>query len=109
VQPRTQTTLLPEVSARIVEVSPNFKAGGFFEKDETLLKLDPVDYETAVIVAQAGVAQAQATLAEEQARAEQALENWKALGRAAEPGAMVLRKPQLAKAEADVASARRRS
>jgi multidrug efflux system membrane fusion protein len=106
VQPRTQTTLLPEVSARIVEVSPNFKAGGFFEKDETLLKLDPVDYETAVVVAQASVAQAEATLAEEQARAEQALENWKALGRTGEPGAMVLRKPQLAKAEADVASAK---
>ncbi len=106
VQPRTQTTLLPEVGARIVEVSKNFKAGGFFEKDETLLKLDPVDYETAVVVAQATVAQAEAMLAEEQARAEQALENWQALGRTGEPSAMVLRKPQVAKAEADVAAAK---
>lgn len=106
VQPRTQTTLLPEVSAKVVEVSPNFKAGGFFEKGEVLLKLDTVDYETAVVVAQAAVAQAESLLAEETAKAEQAQENWKALGRTGEPGALVLRKPQVAKAQADVASAK---
>lgn len=106
VQPRTQTTLLPEVTAKIVETSPNFKAGGFFEKGEVLLKLDPVDYETAVVVAKATVAQAESMLAEESAKAEQALENWKALGRTGEPGALALRKPQLAKAQADVAAAK---
>ena len=62
VQPRTQTILLPEVSAKVLEVSSNFKPGGFFEKDEVLLKLDPVDYETATVVAQASVAQAARTL-----------------------------------------------
>lgn len=106
VQPRTQTTLLPEVSAKILEVSPNFKPGGFFEKGEVLLKLDPVDYETAAIVAEAAVAQGEALLAEEEAKAEQALENWKALGRSGEPGALMLRKPHVAKARADVASAK---
>ena len=49
VQPRTQTTLLPEVGARIVEVSKNFKAGAFFEKHDTMLKLEPVDYEPALV------------------------------------------------------------
>jgi multidrug efflux system membrane fusion protein len=106
VQPRTQTTLLPEVSAKIVESSPNFKPGGFFEKGEVLMKLDPVDYETAVVVAQAAVAQAESLLAEELAKAEQAQENWKALGRSGEPNALAMRKPQVAKAHADVASAK---
>ncbi len=106
VQPRTQTTLLPEVSAKIVETSPNFKPGGFFEKGEVLMKLDPVDYETAAVVALAMVAQAESLLAEELAKAEQALENWKALGRTGEPNALALRKPQVAKAQADVASAK---
>lgn len=106
VQPRTQTTLLPEVSAKITEVSANFKPGGFFEKGEVLLKLDPVDYETAVVVAKAAVAQAESLLAEEQAKAEQAVENWKALGRSGEPGALMLRKPQVLKAQADVAAAK---
>ena len=106
VQPRTQTTLLPEVTAKILEVSPNFKAGGFFEKDEILLRLDPVDYETAVVVAKAAVAQAEAVLAEEQAKADQALESWKALGRTGEPSALLLRRPQVIKAQADAAAAK---
>lgn len=105
VMPRTQTTLIPEVSAKILEVNPAFRVGGFFEKDEVLLKLDPLDYETALVVAKALLAQAAAMLVEEKARAEQALENWKALGRTGEPGPLVLRQPQVAKAEADVASA----
>ncbi len=104
VQPRTQSSLLPEISGMIVEVSPNFRPGGFFEKDETLIKIDPVDYATAVVVSEAALAQSKAALVEEEARAEQALENWKALGRDGKPGALALREPQLAKARADVAA-----
>lgn len=105
VQPRTRSNLLPEVSGMIVEVSANFRPGGFFEKDEALVKIDPVDYQTAVVVSEAALAQAKAALVEEEARAEQALDNWKALGRDGKPGALALREPQLAKARADVASA----
>ncbi|HRK15004.1 MAG TPA: efflux RND transporter periplasmic adaptor subunit [Prosthecobacter sp.] len=106
VRPRTRSSLLPEVAGKIVEVSPAFRPGGFFEKDEVLLRLDPLDYETAVVIAQAAQAQAEALLAEEQARADQAVENWKALGRAGLPGAVAARVPQLAKAKADVESAK---
>lgn len=106
VQPRTRSTLLPEVSARVIEISDSFKPGGFFEANDVLMKLDPVDYETAVVVAKAALAEAEAILAEEKAKAEQALENWKALGKQGEPGALVLRVPQVAKAEADVAAAK---
>jgi RND family efflux transporter MFP subunit len=106
VQPRTRSTLLPEVSAKVIEVSPSFRPGGFFEKGEVLVKLDPVDYETAVVVSKAALAQAEAVLAEEQAKSEQARENWKSLGRAGEPGALVLRLPQVTKAQADAASAK---
>lgn len=106
VQPRTRSTLLPEVSGRIIEVGATFRPGGFFAKDEVLLKLDPVDYETAIMVAQASQAQAEVTLAEETARSEQARENWKALGRSGEPSSLVTRTPQLAKAQADVAAAK---
>jgi len=108
VQPRTRSTLLPEVSGMIVEVSPTFRPGGFFEKDEVLVKLDPVDYETTVIVAKAAVALAKVTLAEELAKSEQALENWKTLGRQGTPSELVSRAPQVARAQADVASAEAR-
>jgi RND family efflux transporter MFP subunit len=106
VQPRTRSTLLPEVAAKIVEVSPSFRPGGFFKRGEVLLKLDPVDYETALVVARATLAQAEVMLAEESARSEQARENWRTLGKAGEPGALALRLPQVAKAEADVEAAK---
>lgn len=106
VQPRTRSTLLPEVSAKVLEVSPSFRPGGFFKSGEMLLKLDPVDYETALVVAKATLAQAEVILAEETAKAGQARENWRALGKTGEPGALALRLPQVAKAEADVAAAK---
>ncbi len=102
VQPRTRSTLLPEVPAKIIEVSPSFRPGGFFKQGEALLKLDPVDYETALVVARATLAQAEVVLAEESAKSAQARENWRTLGKAGEPGALALRLPQVAKAEADV-------
>jgi RND family efflux transporter MFP subunit len=108
VQPRTRSTLVPEVAGMIVEVNPSFRPGGFFEKGEVLVKLDAVDYETSVVVAKAAVAQAMVTLAEEEAKAEQALENWKALGRQGAPGELVSRAPQVARARADLAAAEAR-
>ena len=38
VHPRTKSMLIPQVAGEILEVSPNFRNGGFFEKDEILLK-----------------------------------------------------------------------
>ena len=108
VQARTSSTLLPEVTGRIVEVSPAFNEGGFFEKGQMLLKLDPTDYETAIITTQAELSRADAILAEEQARAEQAVANWRALGHTEAPSPMVARTPQLAQAKADVAAAQAR-
>ncbi len=106
VQPRTRSTLLPEVSAKVIEVSPSFRPGGFFSTNDILLKMDPVDYETAIVVAKATLAQAEVILAEEQAKAGQARESWRTLGKSGDPGPLVLRVPQVAKAEADVAAAK---
>lgn len=104
VHPRTRSTLLPEVSAKIIEVSPAFRPGGFFSTGDVLLKLDPVDYETAIVVARATLAQAEVILAEESTKAQQARENWRTLGKTGEPSALALRLPQIRKAEADVAA-----
>jgi RND family efflux transporter MFP subunit len=106
VQPRTQTTLIPEIAGTIVEISPSFQKGGFFEKGDLLLKIDPLNYETAVVIAKASLAQAETVFEEEKARAVQAVENWKRLGKTDQPGDLVLRKPQLAEANARVAAAK---
>ena len=105
VEPRTQTTLVAEVSGKIVSVSPDFIAGGFFRKGEVLLQIDPSDYQTALKRAEASLASKQAKLADEKARSEQALKDWSNLGRQGEPSDLVKRLPQLADAQANVQAA----
>ncbi len=108
VRPRTESTLIPEVSGRIVQLSPNTRVGGFFEKGDVLLRIDPRDSQADVTIAASNLAQAGTTLTEEQARADQARRNWSRLGEQGEPDDLVLRKPQLAGARAAVNSARAR-
>ncbi len=105
VQPRTETVLVAEVSGKITSVSPDFIAGGFFKAGETLLVIDPSDYETALKRAEANLAAQRAKLAEEKARSEQALRDWQNLGRTGEPSDLVLRKPQVQEAVASVSAA----
>jgi len=105
VRPRTETTVVAEVSGKIVTVSQNFVAGGFFRKGEMLLQIDPSDYQAALKKAQANLASRKAQYADQKARSEQALKDWTNLGRKGEPSDLVLRKPQLAEARANVQAA----
>lgn len=106
VQPRTQTTLVPEVSGKVTHVSDEFVAGGFFRADEVLIEIDPSDYETAVKQAQAELAAARARFSDEKARSEQARRDWQKLhGSEREPSDLVLRVPQLEEARAAVLAA----
>lgn len=105
VQPHTQSMLVSQVSGQIINVSDRFKGGGFFEKDDMLIEIDPRDYKAAVKSAKAELLQATATLEQEKASAQQALKDWKNLGRKGEAPALVLRKPQLAAAEASLLAA----
>jgi RND family efflux transporter MFP subunit len=105
VRPRTETTVVAEVSGKIVDVSPNFIAGGFFRNGEVLLQIDPSDYEAALKRAQANLASRRAQYADQKARSEQALKDWINLERKGEPSDLTLRKPQLAEALANVQAA----
>ena len=105
VRPRTETTLVAEVSGKIVSVAGEFVAGGFFHQGEVLLQIDPSDYETGLKRAEAALASRRAKLADETARSEQALKDWKNMGKKGEPSDLGLRKPQLADAKANVSAA----
>lgn len=105
VRPRTETTLVSEVSGKIVSVAPEFVAGGFFRKGEVLLQIDPSDYQTGLKRAEAALASRKARLADETARSEQALKDWRNMGREGQPSDLGLRKPQLADARANVSAA----
>ena len=106
VKPRTESTLIPEVSGQIVQISPAFRTGGFFETGDILVTIDPSDYQAAVTVTEATLAQAEANLEIEKAQSAQALANWQRLGNGEDPSPLVLREPQLAEATAIVASAK---
>ncbi|MDP6039843.1 MAG: efflux RND transporter periplasmic adaptor subunit [Candidatus Latescibacteria bacterium] len=104
VAPRTESTLIAQVAGQTISVSPAFVNGGFFEKGDVLLTIDPRDYEVAVAQAQVQVAQAKLRLAREKEEADIAREEWKLLGKGA-PTDLVLRKPQIAEARAIIAAA----
>ncbi|MEN8772999.1 MAG: efflux RND transporter periplasmic adaptor subunit [Akkermansiaceae bacterium] len=105
VQPHNQTSLTPRVNGRVSGISPNFESGSFFKEGETLLMIDPTDFQTAKTAALARLARAEAALAQEDARAKQALLDWNDLGYTEPPTDLVLRKPQLKEAEANVKAA----
>ena len=105
VKPRTETTLVAEVAGQIVSISSNFIPGGFFRQGEVLLQIDPSDYETALLRAEASLAAREAQLADQTARSEQAGKDWANLGRQGEPSELTLRIPQLAEAKAAVQAA----
>lgn len=106
VRPKTQTTVSAEVGGRLVEVSDQFVAGGFFKAGEILARIDPSDYEAGLLQAQAELASAKATLADEEARSSQAKKDWERIhGTDRQPNDLVLRLPQLARAKASVDAA----
>lgn len=59
-----QTNLVAEVSGKIIKVSDKFLEGNYFKKGETLLKIDPSNYENALAISQSDVAANQATLSQ---------------------------------------------
>jgi len=104
VAPRTESDLVPEISGRVVWVSPSLASGGFFENGEELLKVDRREYELAVVRARSAVAQAELTLATEQEEADLARKEWESLGEG-KPTPLTFREPQVAQAKATLASA----
>ncbi|MDP5063933.1 MAG: efflux RND transporter periplasmic adaptor subunit [Haliea sp.] len=110
VSPLQQTTLLAEVQGRIVEVSPTFNVGGFLQKDEVLLRIDPRDYQARQARAEAAIRAAESELLQEQGRADVARREWEKLPagsqRSPEARDLYLRKPQLAQAEGQLLAAR---
>ncbi|MDD5034355.1 MAG: efflux RND transporter periplasmic adaptor subunit [Methylococcaceae bacterium] len=112
VTPRTEIDLVPEVAGQVVKLHPSLVAGGFFEAGEVLVAIDPRDYDYAIAETLARIAEARRQVAMEEAQAEQARSEWKALGEG-RPTPLMLREPQLAEArarlqaaEADLAKAR---
>jgi RND family efflux transporter MFP subunit len=60
VMPSTESQLIPEVSGRVVWMSPNLVAGGYFTEGQVLVRVDDVDYRNSLERAQATLERAEA-------------------------------------------------
>lgn len=107
VQAQTQTNLVAEVSGKVLEISADFQEGGYFDKNATLLKLDPSNYTNAITIAEGDLAQKQLTLQEQQAQAKLAQRDWNLLdGNASRPQSdLAARRPHIAAAQAAINAA----
>jgi RND family efflux transporter MFP subunit len=104
VSPRIESQLVPEIAGRVMWASPSFASGGFFEEGDALLRIDPYNYQQAVIAARSQVAQSRLRLAQEGAEADVAHREWEDLGRG-NATALTLREPQLEDARTSVQAA----
>lgn len=60
VVPHTESELIPEVNGRVQWMSPNLVTGGYFARDEVLLRIDDRDYRSTVARSQATLTRARA-------------------------------------------------
>jgi RND family efflux transporter MFP subunit len=111
VRPLREIQLVPQVSGKIIYISPSLVDGGAFKKGDILLRINPVDYQLAVTLAQARVKDSVSKLkiAEEEAAAAQ--EEWRLFyqdkdTRDIDPPPLVAKEPQLAAARAKLAADR---
>jgi RND family efflux transporter MFP subunit len=104
VVPRNQTSLSAQVNGRVVGLADDFITGGMFKKGDVLATLEQDDYLTDVKLAEAELAQATASFEEEVARGKVAEQEWRSV-RDVPPPQLGLRKPQLAREQANVKAA----
>jgi RND family efflux transporter MFP subunit len=108
VRPEQEISLRPRVSGEIIAISDSFTPGGFVNAGETLLQIDPADYEAGLLERQSELHQVSADLELELGRQELAKDDYQDLKGtiSSEYKALVLREPQLKTARARVEAAR---
>jgi RND family efflux transporter MFP subunit len=107
VRPEQEIMLSPRVGGEIVSVSETFTPGGFVEKGEVLLQIDPTDYEATLLERRSELRQASAELEMELGRQDLARQDYEELRGTIsdEYRTLVLRQPQLDTARARVEAA----
>jgi len=107
--PAQEITVRPQVSGQILEIHKDLVPGGRLAKDDTLLKIDPADYQHNIIEREAELANAQFEYDLELGQQAIAKREWERLKSEipdtdANP-ALALRKPHLQKAAAMITKA----
>ncbi|MDH4202781.1 MAG: efflux RND transporter periplasmic adaptor subunit [Phycisphaerae bacterium] len=105
--PAKEITLSPEVSGRVVFVSPLVIPGGIIQEGQTLIRIDARDYETVVKQRQSELARAELNLKTEQGSQLVAQQEYKMLDDIVQEQdqELILRKPHLEEAKAALEAA----
>jgi RND family efflux transporter MFP subunit len=110
VRPLREIQLVPQVNGKVVFVSRALVNGGEFQKGDVLLRIDPVDYQLAVTLAQAWVKDSESKLKVAEEEAAVSREEWQLLYKADPKNnqipALVAKEPQLAASRAKLAADR---
>jgi RND family efflux transporter MFP subunit len=110
VVPAVEVDLKSRVTGEIIWINPEFVEGGIVKKGQTLVKIDPTEYELALLRKKATIQSAMLELRTEEGRQEIARSEWAILG--LEENAteldrdLALRQPQLAANRANLEAAR---
>ncbi len=101
-QSRHEVNITPQVKGRVSELSSNMVAGGTIRKGELLFAIESVDYELAIDLARASLAQAELELQRNENLARVARQEWQTLnpGSIEEPNPLVVYEPQMKSASA---------
>ncbi len=108
VLPAQQMLLKSRISGEVVEMHPEFGEGGLLKSGETVLRIDPLDYELKLARMQSQVSNAQYALKMELGHQDVARREWQLLGKrkvSAQDKELALRKPHLEKVKADLKAA----
>lgn len=108
VEPAEDIMLSPRVDGEIIERLPDFNPGGFVNKGDALLKIDPSDYRNILHQRQSELQQAEADYQIELGRQSIARQDYEMLDDSLsdENRSLVLRQPQLNAAQSRVESAK---
>lgn len=108
VRPAKDVVLRPRVSGEIIERADAFTPGGFVEKGDVLLRIDPADFQNRLQQRKSELQQAIAELKIETGRQQNAAREFELLERnlTGMKRELILRQPQLRAARARVESAR---
>lgn len=109
VRPVNEISLVPQVDGKVLYTSASLVNGGEFKKGETLLRIEPVDYELAVTLAKAKVKTAESLLQLAEQESAAAKEEWRmhpadGSSEKTPPPPLVAKEPQLAAAKAKLAA-----
>ena len=111
VRPRSQVALAPQVAGTVEWVSPALVSGGRFEAGDVLLRVEAADYQNAVAIAEAEVAERRVAVLQAEEERELALEEYDRLRAregievapdSSEMGSLIFREPQLEAARANL-------